>query len=40
VQSYWPDLQRVSEHDAIDNCPPKFLESGLTSITEVAWIGL
>lgn len=37
VRQYWPDLQRVSEHDDIDNCPPKFRDAGLDRVIEVVW---
>lgn len=37
VRQYWPDLQRVSEHDDIDNCPPKFRDAGLDRVVEVVW---
>lgn len=37
LSTYWSDLERVSEQDDIDNCPPKFLAAGLTNIKEVVW---
>jgi len=38
VAGYWSKLQRVAEHNAIDNTPPKFKEAGLTEVTEVVWV--
>jgi thiopurine S-methyltransferase len=35
--SYWPNLQRVSEHDDTDNLPPKFHQAGLDEVLEVVW---
>jgi thiopurine S-methyltransferase len=35
---YWPDLERVSAQEDIENCPPKFREGGLTTIKEVVWL--
>jgi thiopurine S-methyltransferase len=37
LAGYFGDLERVSEQDDIDNCPPKFREAGLTEIREVVW---
>lgn len=37
VRQYWPDLQRVTEHDDIVNCPPKFRNAGLDQVIEVVW---
>jgi len=37
IQSYWSDLQIVSRHNDIDNCPPKFRAAGLTEFIETAW---
>ena len=37
LSTYWSDLERVSEQDDIDTCPPKFLTAGLTDIKEVVW---
>jgi thiopurine S-methyltransferase len=34
---YWPELQRIAEHDDIGNCPPKFRDAGLEYVTEAAW---
>lgn len=38
VLTYWPDLVQVSSVDDIDNCPPKFLDAGLTEFRELAWL--
>lgn len=38
VRSYWDNLECVSERNAIDGCPPKFRNAGLTDVTEVVWI--
>lgn len=37
VQGYWPGLQPVDRYDDTPNAPPKFLEAGLTEITETVW---
>ena len=37
VLGYWPELERIEEHEAIDDAPPKFRANGLTSLTEVVW---
>ncbi len=37
IQSYWSDLQVVSRHNDIDNCPPKFKSAGLTEVMETVW---
>jgi len=37
VLLYWPDLVCVDEHDDIANCPPKFIEAGLTSMLQKVW---
>ncbi len=37
VRRYWPNLQRVAEHDDIENCPPKFRDAGLDRVIEVVW---
>lgn len=37
LRGYWNDLQRASERDDIDTCPPKFRAAGLTAISEVCW---
>lgn len=34
---YWPGLERIAEHDDIDNCPPKFRDAGLGQVIEVVW---
>jgi len=36
--SYWPDLESVSAHNAIDNSPPKFRDAGLREVTETTWL--
>lgn len=38
IRASWPDLQRVSALDDLENCPPKFREAGLDEITEVVWL--
>lgn len=38
VRAYWPSLQRVSWQDDMENCPPRFLDSGLREIKEVVWM--
>ena len=38
VRSYWPELQRVKEEEALDSCPPKFREAGVTHVNEVTWV--
>ena len=37
IRSYWPGLERVDAYDDIDNCPPKFLGTGLSEMLEVVW---
>ena len=37
VRSYWSRLQRIAAADDIDNAPPKFIEAGLSEMTEVVW---
>ena len=37
INSYWDDLQMLSRHNDIDNCPPKFKAAGLTEVMESAW---
>ena len=39
VLGYWPGLQRVHEHNDIDNSPPKFREVGVNEVIEVVWAG-
>lgn len=34
---YWPALERIDEHDDIDNCPPKFRAAGLERVIEAVW---
>jgi len=34
---YWPGLERIYEHDDIDNCPPKFRAAGLGHVVEAIW---
>ena len=35
--SYWPDLVCVDAHDDLENGPPKFIEAGLTAMTQKVW---
>lgn len=37
LRSYWPDLERIAEHDDIDNAPPKFRAAGLDRLLEAVW---
>lgn len=37
VQSYWPRLRCIDEHDDFPNAPPKFAEAGLTELIEKVW---
>jgi thiopurine S-methyltransferase len=37
VLSYWPDLVCVDGCEDIANCPPKFIEAGLTSMLQKVW---
>jgi len=37
VLSYWPDLVCVDRRDDIANGPPKFIEAGLTEMTQKVW---
>lgn len=37
VLSYWPELVCVDSHNDIENGPPKFLEAGLSELTERVW---
>ncbi len=37
ISSYWDDLEILSRHNDIDNCPPKFKTAGLTEVIETAW---
>lgn len=37
IHRYWPDLERVSSRNDIDNCPPKFREAGLDEVIEAIW---
>lgn len=37
VRRYWPDLQRISATNEIDNCPPKFRDAGLEEVIEAVW---
>ena len=37
IISYWDDMQLLSRHNDIDNCPPKFKAAGLTQVVEAAW---
>ena len=34
---YWPNLVCVDAHDDLDNGPPKFIEAGLTEMTQKVW---
>ncbi len=34
---YWPDLVCVDAHDDLENGPPKFIEAGLTEMTQKVW---
>ena len=38
IEALWPDLQRVSALDDLQNSPPKFREAGLDEIREVVWL--
>ncbi len=35
--TYWPDLVCIDSRDDIENGPPKFLEAGLTELTQKVW---
>ncbi|HET6629207.1 MAG TPA: thiopurine S-methyltransferase [Woeseiaceae bacterium] len=37
MQRYWPDLERISAENAIDDSPPKFRAAGLDSVIEAVW---
>lgn len=37
VLGYWNRLECIDAYDDIDNAPPKFLEAGLTELTEKVW---
>jgi thiopurine S-methyltransferase len=37
IEADWGTLDRVSDRDDIDTCPPKFLAAGLEEIREVVW---
>jgi len=37
VLTYWPDLVCVAGHNDIANCPPKFIEAGLTTVLQKIW---
>lgn len=39
VLGYWPGLQRMYEHNDIDNSPPKFRGAGVSELIEVVWAG-
>jgi thiopurine S-methyltransferase len=39
VKSYWGKLQRISEHDDIENSPPKFRDAGILEVLEVVYLG-
>ena len=38
VLTYWPQLRRVKEEEALDSCPPRFREAGITHVNEVTWV--
>lgn len=38
VKAAWPDLQRVSALDDLENSPPKFRDAGLDRLLEVVWL--
>ncbi len=37
IHSYWPDLELRDRYDDLANCPPKFVDGGLTAFHEVVW---
>jgi thiopurine S-methyltransferase len=37
LTGYWPGLVQVSAEDALNTCPPKFLEAGLEKVIEKTW---
>lgn len=37
MQRHWPDLERISATNDIDNSPPKFREARLDHVTEAVW---
>lgn len=37
IHGYWPDLERISVRNDIDNSPPKFREAGLDEVIEAIW---
>ena len=37
IEAHWGSLDRVSDKDDIETCPPKFLAAGLQEIREVVW---
>ncbi len=37
VLAYWPDLICIDGREDIANCPPKFIEAGLTSMRQKVW---
>ena len=37
IRSYWPDLEIRDRYDDLANCPPKFIDAGLTAFAEVVW---
>ncbi len=37
ILGYWPDLERRDRYDDLANCPPKFIDAGLTEFYEVVW---
>ena len=34
----WPELKRVDAYDDMENCPPKFVQAGMTEIVEAVWL--
>ncbi|HEX2138413.1 MAG TPA: thiopurine S-methyltransferase [Woeseiaceae bacterium] len=37
IRGYWPDLERISATNDIDNSPPKFREAGLDRVVQAVW---
>lgn len=37
VTTYWPELECRDRYDDLANCPPKFIEAGLTAFHEAVW---
>jgi len=38
VASYWSSLRCIKEQEAIESCPPKFREAGISHVNEVTWL--